>query len=219
MSTVITGNPAATYPASFTIPSDADPANAASVNVAFGALADRTAILGSNVSGVLDRRCRVSPHLAAYDGTYWDFLSRKLASKASSTGKAVIFPILLPHGAKLLNVRAELQGAAGHGALPAVMPSMIVESVSANGIDTTLATITDPSVNVATYELNHTVAAAADFAAGAGFTIANHTPSLAVPSFYQVIFTHESGANSIAAGLSLYSITLKYTLANAAVGF
>ena len=47
------GNPAA-FPTDFTVPDDGDPSNATSVNVAFGALGDRTAYLFANLSPKVD---------------------------------------------------------------------------------------------------------------------------------------------------------------------
>lgn len=78
------------------------------------------------------------------------------ASTAVSTFHYVL-PV--PNGAILTNVKVYLKGASGHGALPAIMPSMTItaRNITTGAVTTVLASTPDGSASTAAYEAAHSI--------------------------------------------------------------
>jgi hypothetical protein len=116
----------------------------------------------------------------------------------ATTANILSFSVRLPPLGKLSEVRAVVSGAAGHAALPAVMPQLQIRRAictigSAAIADNSLGTQLDTSASFAAYELNHEIA----------ITGLNHT--IVTTDSYYIRFTGETGANSVS-GLQLGKI-------------
>ncbi len=168
--------------ASITIPSDGDPKSAASVNVAFEALADAVAgisktiriVKGSELKAVTS--AAISPVASAptwnpYTATDVQFTRNGFKALLVDAGSAIAWGYMIPltahvqglHGYTLSSVRCQIAPTVGHGALPLVMPRYGVfrapytfvapqDLISTGG-----GFVVDSSANVATYEAAHDV--------------------------------------------------------------
>lgn len=198
-------NSGATWSDGAEMPEDAvDLRDAASVRVSLEAIGDNTAILDARwVNTSLQR---VLPmHAGIYVPSYWQPNSAgDYVTQAGNLGNAsamrLRFPLHLPDGATLTAFQVLLQGASGHGALPSVMPSVVIrQKAHADGSQTVLATQADTSASTGGYETAHVI----------NQTLS--TPAAINNSLYGygLEIAHESGTNSIEAGLKV--LTVRWT--------
>lgn len=118
----------------------------------------------------------------------------------SSSDWRIVFPIVVPPGDDLVDVFVGVNGENGHGALPATMPRARLVRADLDGTFTVLATKTDPSPDVATYETPHYIILQN------GSLDSGTMPQLADADPLYVIVQGETGANAIP-GLEIGSIT------------
>lgn len=116
-------------------------------------------------------------------------------------GTAGVFeiPICVPHGAIVTSVTVRVQGAAGHGALPATKPTLSLVEMDDSNNATVIATQADLSGSVVAYEAVHSITKS-----GLTWTIDN---SLTRPMLHMA---GESGANSTA-DFSYYMTKVTFT--------
>lgn len=120
----------------------------------------------------------------------------------TSANQDVLIPLSLPHGATLDSVSVSFQGAAAHGALPAVMPAMeLRRRAHTTGTATSMGTASSTAANVAAYEVQHTF----------GLSSLGHTIDTSTNT-YSVEVTAESGANAVL-GASLLGILVTCSIA------
>lgn len=94
-----------------------------------------------------------------------------------------IFPVDAPNGSTITSIYVAFTGGAGHGDLPAVMPTLALASMSTtDGSVAALGTYTDDSADAAAFELTHTIGASS-----LSFTLNHETLR------YVAILTTESG--------------------------
>lgn len=110
------------------------------------------------------------------------------------------FKLLLPVGVTVTAVSVGYVGAGGHGALPAVMPSITVShtAFATNG-STSLGSASDTSGSVAAFELYHLITKS-----GLSYTVA-------AGDVMTVLVTSESGANSVASANAYPFVRVTFT--------
>jgi hypothetical protein len=166
----------------FEVPADDDDFDAASMKVGLETLADRTQHLMKRIRQLTFKSfiapCQgpffesnaltISPFAgvftpaATHVQTTPSALQITAVSTAAAEAWAYSFPLDLPHGAELIEIRAVFKGAGGHGALPLSMPKfgvvrygnltlVPVSLLSGSGL------VTDSSASVAAYEAIHEI--------------------------------------------------------------
>lgn len=188
MSSPYAGNPAL-FPATYLIPSDGDPRNAVSVNVAFEALGDRTAYLQAlNSPATLTRQMRHAEYLSDWtricdSAAVSGWQCTHLADAAGV--KVIFFPVEVPQGSTIIQVQVTVSPGGPHPALPAGMPRWEMYSETPSGTAVLADSLTDGSATVGAYEANHTIIKTVSIG-----TVDNQT------SRYLLKFYGEAGANS-----------------------
>jgi hypothetical protein len=137
-----------------------------------------------------------------YSATKWNYSATDQLWYAGETGTGAfcIFNLDLPNGVIVTEMRVWVQGAAGHGGLPANLPVMtFYKTAAATGVVSVLKTETDASGNVGAYETRHSIEET---------PIAETIDNTAY--FYTVILTNEAGANSVV-GLEVNCLEVEYT--------
>ncbi len=143
---------------------------------------------------------------------YYYFEGRQIkftdANNAGATGKHVLFHLnqYLVHGANFDSLKLNLKGAGGHGALPAMMPSLALVKFDpeADTLVSLLAanTVDDASASTAAYDAVHSITLTPD---------QNTTISLTKYSYYAVV-CNEGHTNALAE-LALRNLIITMTTA------
>lgn len=121
----------------------------------------------------------------------------------TTTGSSIAYKTLdIPDGATLTRVDTYVLGAGGHAALPASMPSTVVQTGSVGGLAASTTTATDLSANVAAYEVVHAISHT-----GLAISASNGTAQ------YVLKLTSESGANAVQ-GMRATMVVCTYTIAD-----
>jgi hypothetical protein len=111
----------------------------------------------------------------------------------------------MPRGADITLVHVWVDGnGAGfsHAALPAFMPSFALQKlVLDTGVVSTVGTATDTSVNLANYELYHSI----------NLSVADGVAPVNDNTAYWLRFTPESGANAVAESLAVIACDILFT--------
>ncbi len=129
----------------------------------------------------------------------WDFGTNGVMASISTSGAEFNWPLDLPHGQVLTEVKAYLAPAGGHGGNVATPPKVILEYHTPSTATTAdLGTTTDPGVLPA-YEVAHTLAVS-------GLT---HTIDRSLNRYFLKIFA-EAGANA-AANLLILGVEFTFT--------
>lgn len=152
----------ATYTADVTVPDDGDARNAASVNTAFQALANRTKFLKAQTDALhatITRSVPLASGLAVdnFSPGAFKYLNTSAWDSSIDQGDLVQFPLDPPVGCTIVGASARLAGKGGHGALPAIKAKLRVRKFSATNVATTVATVTDSSGTTGAYEAQHTL--------------------------------------------------------------
>lgn len=136
----------------------------------------------------------------------YQFISFPNVENGSAIGRHLLFPLnqYLLQGATLNSVKLVLAGAGGHGALPAMMPSLAVIRYKPedNSLASLLTTNTqdDASASAAAYDAVHNITLTCD---------QNNTVDMDAHSYYAVV-CNEGHTNSLAE-LRLYNLVLTMT--------
>lgn len=117
-----------------------------------------------------------------------------------SSAKRIVFPLAIRPGDDLINVFVGLNAENGHVGLPGTMPRCRIVRAALDGTFTVLATLTDDSPDVATYEAPHYVILEN------GNLDSGTMPILATLDPLYLMLEGETGANSIT-GLEVGSLT------------
>jgi len=117
---------------------------------------------------------------------------------AGGTGGGATFEVQPPHGSKLTDVRVWILPNTGHAGLPTVRPQIQLVTIANTGGVTAIATQSDLTLNVVTYENNHAIA----------ITGLNHTVDRSAFR-YAVFYSDEASTNALSGGL-LYYCELTY---------
>lgn len=137
------------------------------VNATSNAQINTLFISSANPIGLVSTRtytrpCRPTPYLSP---TYWThpgfqapihtYFTHALAS--TNTGARIIYDMDVPNGSVITGASMWIFPPGGHGALPTNMPRMLIyrQDRAAGGNATLLATVTDTSPDVPTYETRH----------------------------------------------------------------
>lgn len=138
------------------------------------------------------------------DATTWRLaVSGGYMEQIANATDYVVFDLRVPHGATLTAVTAYVQGAAGHGALPAGADKadLAVYVIPATGaIGAPLGVVSDPETLIAVYEASHTIQVS-----GLS-TVIDRTANR-----YTAIVKSETGANYVA-GLRVFAVAATYTI-------
>lgn len=208
MSTIYHGNPAGPVVLAYTMPEDSDgPPRTADYVVSAIGLADDVARLDARTRGGALERVFFDFIVTPATTTWiYDHVTGALIQQSNAGPVPGVVPLKLPDGATITGLKMWLQGGAGHGALPANLPTVqLVESTLATGTTTNLATLTDAPVNVAAYEAVHVLSGAV----GGSPVVAAATKR------YYARVNGESGANSLnPALLTIFGVAVGFTLAS-----
>jgi len=154
------GNPAV-FPVDFTVPDDSDDFDVTSVNVAFEALADRTAWLKAQLSSSSMRRAAIAS--PTFHTTHWtaNGIGSRWTTLAGNDGGGdyayLYFPVLLPNGCTVTSISVLVNPANGHGGVdPSVKCQIRLMSQDlTTGSLASLLSATDTTTPIASYEAMH----------------------------------------------------------------
>lgn len=217
--------------ATITLPQDlVDQRTAASVNVPFQALADAIAYLMASGTIYGARGCTsdlvmgnaaqsVDPTMVGLTTAaaetlsasnallYADHLRFNVTTSGSAVALHAYFPLnsILVSGATITRAQLTLQGGPGHGALPALMPSLTIVRVKGSNntqVGLLAAGVTyDASADVGTYEATHTIEVVPD---------QNNVVDFSDSSVYYAVVTNEGDTNALAE-LRLMALSVRMT--------
>ncbi len=156
-------------------------------------LGNRTKYLRERVAGAGSGYSVGVPLCAPVQNTSNRFSSNGqawLQTDVTSAG-TLRFHMPLPDFGKMTALTLTVDGGSAHGALPATMPRIALIKIAhivgnASISETTIATLTDASANVAAYELIHTI------------SITGLSETLSVNADWLIVIEGETGANSLA---------------------
>lgn len=157
-----------TFTASVVVPDDGDLENAASVNGALQALANRSERLkfstfgAINFSGYNVPLTKFRPDQGVLSNNdAWRYAFNGLLEHDKSAGNKAIAQLELPEGATITQVQLLATGnflaGAAHGALPATMPKVTFRELATTGGTNYSVNQSDTSGNVGAYEIAHTI--------------------------------------------------------------
>lgn len=188
-----------TWTGTVTVPADGDTANAASVNGAFQALANRATHLRSRVPGAASSYLVRVPLAAGLFGADWSFSGSGIlvqSTVGAGGSLAITWGPQLPQTGTITAIRARLDGQS-HVTLPGNMPTLTLRHVDTSGGGTIVLSVTDPSASVAAYDVPHTIEA-----------VGSH--ALAVGS-YQLQFVGENAGGALNNGLRVFWVEIQVT--------
>lgn len=201
------------YDAAVDVPDPGDPRNAASVEVPFQELTNRTAYFKRLVPGASDGEVMIplaSGMPDALTGGIWNWIAGGVSisywlQTDVSGATPISFEIFLPDQVTITQVRAWVVGSitgVAHGALPATKPTLkLLEIDPGSGTVTFNASQTDGSGSVGVYDAAHTIVLTTSRFVASQFRR------------YEIRFTGEGGAGAQASKLALIGIQLDYTAA------
>lgn len=145
---------------------------------------------------------------ASGDGSRWSYDRNFLKwyqSSVASAGTLFIPLSNLVDGATLISVSVAYSGKyatgmVGHAGLPATMPTVSLQRISASGLVQIGATITDTSGSFAVYDGGHNI------------LIPSLTEVITETSDYVVYITGEAGANSVANTSGVLGVTATFSV-------
>lgn len=141
------------------------------------------------------------PPTSRYTGGAFDWTSEQYGKfTAAALAGSLEIPLYAPHNSTVTTIAVHIDPAGAHVGLPANMPSIDIVSVDGLGNVTSLATATDTSVNVAAYEVAHTITAT-----GLSIVMNRNT------NRYAIRLVGESGANALV-GTSYIYTAVTYTI-------
>ena len=190
----------AAFSASVTVPDPGDPIMASDLENAVQPLANRS-----------QWTCRPGDHVLCvrpdFDPNEWQRIGARIDSLAGNAGGLINETVFwglgfVPDGSSITKYGVLIQPAGGHGALPAQKARIRLMKRSFNtGTATAIDTETDPAASVVNYELQHTILK----------TLATpYVVDHAIEEYY-LEFIHESGANSVAAGLQVHGARVSWS--------
>lgn len=169
------GNPLL-WPVQYDIPDDGDLEDAASANIGFEALGDRTAYLHAATTGLTSGDSFQLPLFGGmsdfivgvgpgFGEPVWQRIpttnpqSIQQASFGATWEFNIHWDIPIPPKSRITSIIARLEGATGHAALgmPSAMPGMVLYETNIHGVSTMLGSANDTSVGVFQYEQAHSV--------------------------------------------------------------
>jgi hypothetical protein len=168
-------------------------------------VADRTQALrilsGANTAGQVERSIQLTNAWIEASAQFESVLSSEhlyWSNTNVSSSIGLHYPLDVPVGLKIVSITARLDGGAftgnTHAALPATMPALkLLRQV--DGVDSTVATQSDTSVNTGAYDVAHSVT----------LTL-NHT--ILTGNHYFLKVTGEGGANAENSHLVLLGLSM-----------
>ncbi|HTE64423.1 MAG TPA: hypothetical protein VK631_28975 [Solirubrobacteraceae bacterium] len=196
MPTAYAGDPDL-FPTSINLVSDGDPPDAATFGVPLEALADRTAFLRALVRTETETVIRAIPEIPYFEQEFFSYrqggFQNRIVTKDDSDGKQIIWPLRLPHGARVDYCHVYIDPSGVHSSYPVEHPPTlsIMRSKFSDASEDVLATVTDLAIN-SSYETRHILQVSVD--PGSPIVIDNSQWS------YYLRYVNEAGVNSVANG-------------------
>jgi hypothetical protein len=206
MSIDYTGDPT-TYHDIVQLPADGDNNDASNITAPFEACLDNIEYLKQlkHVQSSVQRQMRHAEYSSSQvtrsivDGSVSGWQVNH-PGPGDATVENIVFPIEVPQGATITQIRVTIDPANGHGGLPASMPRWELLTETATGVATLADSQTDTSANAAAFDANHTIQKTISVG-----------PVNNATTRYTLKFFSEAGANSLT-GLRVTSVLVTFNM-------